>query len=273
MPARRLIAVALAVTATLIAPTVAAADLGGGQGGAGGDSVGSWVLGNGPGGGVSPPHPGDVCGSWTHGAQFTPEPGAPDIGSIRVDGNGQTWNLYYRDCGGLVQFVWIPALSPQELGQFAFDEVIKKLPKPAPVLSPDLAIGGYVNFETWLAVNDPGAVTATATIPGLSATATARVVRIEWRPGDGSLVTCEPFGGLPPTLDYTGEAPCGHTFTQPSVANVTGASDDRYHGTVTLVWAASWTASNGAAGDLGEARSTVPFVYRVREIQTIGDGG
>jgi len=39
------------------------------------------------------------------------------------------------------------------------------------------------------------------------------------------------------------------------------------------VWAASWTASNGAAGDLGEALSTVPFVYRVREIQTIGDGG
>ena len=145
---------------------------------------------------MNPPNPGDVCRPRTHGAKLTPEPGAPDVGTIRFDGHGDTWNLYYRDCGGLVQFVWIPALSPPELGQFAFDEVIKKLPKPTPVLSQDLVVGGYVNFETWLAVNDPGVVMATASIPGLSATATARVVRIEWQPGDGSLVTCEPFGGL-----------------------------------------------------------------------------
>lgn len=273
MSARKLTAVALSLIGLVMPSTTVFAEAGGGRGGDGDDSVGSWVLSNGPGGGVNPPNPGDVCGSWTHGAQLSPEAGAPDVGTLRVDGNGDTWNLYYRDCGGLVQFVWIPALSPPELGQFAFDEVMKKLPRPTPVLSPDLAIGGYVNFETWLAVNDPGLVTATASIPGLSATATARVVRIEWQPGDGSLVTCEPFGGLPPTPGFTGEAPCGHTFTQPSVATATSASDDRFHGTVTLVWAASWTASNGAAGDLGEARSTVPFVYRVREIQTIGDGG
>ena len=181
--------------------------------------------------------------------------------------------LYYRICTGTAQYVWVPLLSAGDLGQLAFDEVTKKLPKPTPALSPDLAIGGYVNFETWLSVADPGVVTATAAIPGLSATATALVVRIEWRPGDGSLVTCEPFGRLPPTPGYTGKAPCGHTFTQPSVAKATGTTDDRYHGSVTLVWAASWTASNGASVDLGEVSSTVPFVYRVREIQTIGAGG
>jgi hypothetical protein len=181
--------------------------------------------------------------------------------------------LYYRICTGTAQYVWVPLLSAGDLGQLAFDEVTKKLPKPTPALSPDLAIGGYVNFETWLSVADPGVVTATAAIPGLSATATALVVRIEWRPGDGSLVTCEPFGRLPPTPGYTGKAPCGHTFTQPSVAKATGTADDRYHGSVTLVWAASWTASNGASGDLGEVSSTVPFVYRVREIRTIGAGG
>ena len=273
MSARKLILAAMCLGALVARPAAVDAEGAGGQGGAGGDSVGSWVLVNGPGGGVSPPHPGDACGPWTHGAELTPEAGVPDLGTVRVDGSGVTWNLYYRDCGGLVQFVWVPALSPPELGQLAFDEVTKKLPKPAPALSPDLAIGGYVNFETWLAVADPGVVTATAAIPGLSATATARVVRVEWRPGDGSLVTCEPFGGLPPNPSYTGRAPCGHTFTLPSVATATGATDDRYHGSVTLVWAASWTASNGASGDLGEVSSTVPFVYRVREIQTIGAGG
>jgi hypothetical protein len=192
---------------------------------------------------------------------------------VRQDDAGMVWILYYRICGTTMQEVWVPVLPPGGLGQLAFDQVTKKLPKPTPALSPDLAVGGYVNFETWLSVADPGAVSATSSIPGLSATAIARVVRIEWQPGDGSLVTCDPFGDLPPTPDYTGKAPCGHTFTQPSVASATGATDDQYHGSVTLVWEASWTASNGASGDLGEVSSTVPFVYRVREIQTIGAGG
>ena len=262
----------LAAVGASVAPGSARAEILGGQGGAGSDSVTSWVMGQGPGGGVQVPS-GTTCGPWDHAANLSPEAGAPDIGTVRQDAAGVVWNLSYRLCSGTVQYVWVPLLTPADLGQLAFDEVTKKLPKPTPVLSPDLAIGGYVNFETWLAVNDPGVATATASIPGLSATATARVVRIEWQPGDGSLVTCEPFGGLPPTPGYTGQAPCGHTFTQPSVAKATGTTDDRFHGSVTLVWAASWTASNGASGALGEARSTVPFVYRVREIQTIGAGG
>ena len=238
------------------------------------DSVASWVVGNGPGGGVTPARPERRCGPWDQAANLITGGGSPRSrhGPRRTQ-RASCGYLYYRICGGIVQFVWVPVLPPGDLGQLAFDEVTKKLPKPTPALSPDLAIGGYVNFETWLSVADPGVVTATSAIPGLSATATARVVRIEWRPGDGSLVTCEPFGGLPPTPGYTGKAPCGHTFTQPSVAKATGTTDDRYHGSVTLVWAASWTASNGASGDLGEASSTVPFVYRVREIQTIGAGG
>jgi hypothetical protein len=234
--------------------------------------VSSWVVGQGPGGGVQAPA-GTTCGAWDHAANATPEAGAADVQTVRQDSAGVVWNLYYRDCEGVMQFVWVPALSPQQLGQLAFDAVTEKLPKPSPLLSPDLAVGGYVNFETWLSVADPGVVTATASIPGLSATATAQVVRIEWRPGDGSLVTCEPFGGLPPTPGHTGQAPCGHTFTLPSVAQATGTTDDRYHGSLTLVWAASWTASNGTSGDLGKVLSAVPFVYRVREIQTIGAGG
>ena len=263
-----------AVLATVLAGTesTAFAEGAGGQGGNGNDSVGTWVIGNGPGGGVTTP-PGATCGPWDHAANQSPEPGAPDVGTVRQDEAGVVWNLYYRICDGRAQFVWVPVVDPETVGELAFDELTKKLPKPAPQLSPDLSVGGYVNFETWLSVTDPGDVTATASIPGLSATASARVVRIEWRTGDGSVVTCEPFGELPPTPAYTGKAPCGHTFSQPSVSSVTGFADDRYHGSVTLVWAASWTATNGASGDLGEATSTSPFVYQVREIQTIGSGG
>ena len=271
MSARRLIAFGL-ILASIAAPSSVFAEVAGGQGGAGNDSVGTWVIGGGLGGGVRQPA-GATCGPWDRATNQPAETGPQDVGTVRTDSSGLVWTLYFRVCGQAIQYVWVPVLPPGDLGKLAFDEVTKKLPKPAPALSPDFAVGGYVNFETWLSVADPGVVTATSAIPGLSATATARVVRIEWQPGDGSMVTCEPFGGLPPNPEYTGKAPCGYTFSQPSVAKVTGTSDDRFHGSVTLVWAASWTASNGALGDLGEVSSTVPFVYRVREIQTIGAGG
>ncbi|MGD9792056.1 MAG: hypothetical protein AB7V43_01140 [Acidimicrobiia bacterium] len=269
MPSRKLIFAAV-LLASLLLSDRASAEVAGGQGGAGHDSVGSWVVGQGPGGGVRPLTGTTVCTAWKRvvGDRF-----GQISANGRIDEAGMMWYLHSRICDDVEQFVWIPQLPPGRLGQLAVDEVIKQLPKPTPSLSPDLGVGGYVNFESWLAVTDPGVVTATSAIPGLSATATARVVRIEWDPGDGSLVLCEPFGGLPPTLGYTGKAPCGHMFTQPSLSKVTGASDDRFHGSVTLVWAASWTASDGTSGDLGEATSTVPFFYRVREIQTIGAGG
>jgi hypothetical protein len=270
--ARKLIATCVAAWIVLNLPAGAHAEILGGQGGAGTDSVSSWVVGAGPGGGVRQPV-GSTCTLWGRASDSVVSDPATPLAVSRVDAAGASWNLFSRSCDGQAQFVWVPVLPAADLGRLAFDAVTKKLPKPSPSLSPSLAVGGYVNFETWLSVTDPGVVAATSAIPGLSATATARVVRIEWRPGDGSLVTCDPFGGLPPSPGYTGTAPCGYTFTKPSVARVTGTSDGRFHGSVTLVWAAGWTASNGASGDLGETTSTVAFVYRVREIQTIGAGG
>ena len=55
-----------------------------------------------------------------------------------------------------------------------------------------------------------------------------------------------------------------------SPALITGTNDQRYHGSVTIVWQVSWQATNGATGDLGELRTTTPVRMGVREIQTIG---
>lgn len=275
MSARRVI-VAL-VTAAALGPALngphAPAAGSGGSGGGGSNSIGAWVIGAGPGGGVSAP-PGTSCGGWDHAANLSPNSGPIDVDTVRLDENGRIWNLYYRICGELIQFVWVPQLTPEELGTIAFDEVLRLLPRPAPVLSPSVATGGYVNFESWLAVNDPGIVTATAAIPGLSATATAGVVQVEWTPGDGApAVECEPFGALPPSADALGPAPCGHTWRAPSSPKAGGTGDQQFMGMVALVWDASWTASNGASGSLGQARSEIALPYVVREIQTIGVEG
>jgi hypothetical protein len=212
-----------------------------------------------------PPHDGAVCSAWT---QVNGSDIAPDATNARVDSSGKRWVLIIRSCDGIDQLAWAPDLTAADLGWLAFDEVSRRLPLPSVLLSPDVSVGGYVNFETWLAVADPGVVSASSAIPGLSATASARVLRVEWASGDGSVVSCTPFGSLPPSPGYTGPAPCGHTYRRASVT-----PDDRFHGSVTLVWASSWSASNGAAGDLGELSSSAPFAYRVREIQTVGVEG
>jgi hypothetical protein len=264
------------MTALLLAmamPRAASADGIGGAGGTGGDdAVTVWVASGGPGGGIR--DPGVSCTPWRHASELTPGVGPEDAPTVRIDPSGLIWGLYFRVCAGNAEYVWVPMVTVDVLGTLAFDEVKQKLPKPIPQLSPDPAIGGWVNFETWLAVNDPGPVTATASIVGLSATATARVTRIEWAPGDGSAtLTCQPFGALPPTSKAAGPAPCGHTFKRSSAKSGGGTNDNRFAGQITLVWTASWVGSNGQAGDLGEFRTSVAMNYRVREIQTIGVEG
>ena len=264
MLARILTTLAVCTAMTIAVANPAGA---GGTGATGGHSSGDiievWVASGGPGGGVR--SGGASCDPWKHAAEITPDVIPEDLFTIRMDSDGTLWDLYFRICDGAPAYVWVPRITAVDLGEIAFDQVKKKLPKPTPLLSPDPASGGWVNFETWLAVNDPGTVTATAQLVNLSATATARVTGIEWTPGDGaSAIVCKPFGSLPPSASHTGRAPCGHTFVVPSHG---------YAGSVTLVWSASWTASNGATGDLGEVRTTLPLSYRVREIQTIGVEG
>lgn len=262
MLAARLIVGALAFVGVLLAAAPAGAELSGGT--TDGENVGSWTVGGGPGGGVRPPAGTTSCSRWAHASTISPGVGPEDLATVRIDPDGRVWNLYFRICGATAQFVWVPDLDPPDLGRIAFDEVLRKLPRPTPVFTPDASVGGYVNAPTGLVTRPVAPVTATATIPGLSATATATVVGIEWVPGDGSAaVTCAAQEA----------APCEHVYRAPSAPSVGGSRANRFDGSVTFVWQASWRASNGAAGDLGEARTTTPVAYRVREIQTIGAAG
>ena len=236
---------------------------GGGASGGASPQVDAWVA-SATNGGLSRPSGTVSCGPWVRVAENVIAPGPPGP-------NGAPMVLFARVCDGLVvQAAWVPVLPPEDLARVAFDEVNRLVPLPSPLLSPDVSLSGYVNFETWLAVEPVAAVSATASIPGLSATVTASVESIEWSPGDGRMVVCTPWGALPPTPDFVGRAPCGYTYRFPSHPKVTHTDDLRYHGQVVLVWHATFVASDGTTGDLGVFRSVTPFAYKVREIQTVG---
>ena len=185
---------------------------------------------------------------------------------------GELSNVYFRVCDSKThQFVYVGPTSPADLARFAYDQVSALVPRPVVAFSPPID-KMIVNFETWLGVTPQQSVSATAAIPGLTATVTAQPTSIEWTTGtqvsgDTNLVTCQPWGST-----NSAAGGCAWTPKYPSVPEVTGAADLRYHGNVAVVWHVSWQASNGAGGALGDLRTTTPVAMTVQEIQTIGGG-
>lgn len=184
---------------------------------------------------------------------------------------GLASTVYFRVCGSTYQFVFVGPHTPTDVARVAYQKVISLVPRPTVAFSPPVD-KMIVNFETWLGVTPAPPVSATAAIPGLSATVTATATDIEWVTGskvegDTKLINCEPWGSTDSSQDG-----CAWTPTYPSVGKVTGTTDLRYHGTVTIVWTVTWRASNGASGSLGDLRTTTPVAMGVQEIQTIGGG-
>jgi hypothetical protein len=182
---------------------------------------------------------------------------------------GEKSTLYVRLCNGIYQFVYVGPYSPTDIARVAYQRAAALVRKPAVAFSPPID-KMIVNFETWLGVTPQQPVTATAAIPGLSATVTAEPTSIEWTTGsrvtgDTTKITCEPWGST-----GSSQGGCAWTPAYPSIGKVTGTTDLRYHGTVTIVWKVSWQATNGAGGSLGDLRTTTPVAMTVQEIQTIG---
>ncbi len=241
---------------------------GGGDGGSAGDgSITVWVVGGSNGGG----HHGGGNGVTCRWIQIT-------TAIVRTDGtvipvstviDGQLFHLFVKLCSdGYTHMYWIPALSASQLAQAVGDLATRQLPALRLELAPPVAIGGFVNFATWLAADDPGPISVTAAIPGLSATVTARVRSSIWDTGDGATVRCNGVG-VARTTGAAGSPPCGHAYDVSSAHQTGGA----FGVTLTVVWAVTWRASNGESGTLADVTTTQSFSYRVREIQSIGTAG
>lgn len=227
----------------------------------------TWVLGA-INGGISRPTGTSSCSAWSVFDGSTTE-GAGLEPTMINPANGQISTVYFRVCDGRYQFVYVGQHTVIDIAEVAYQKVAALVPRPEASFSPPVD-KMIVNFETWLAVTPSAAITATAAVPGLSATVTAQATDIEWSTGsqvagDTTLIACRPWGSTSSAQDG-----CTWTPTYPSVAKVTGTTDQRYHGTVTIVWQVSWQATNGASGSLGALRTTSAVAMGVQEIQTIG---
>jgi hypothetical protein len=194
--------------------------------------------------------------------RLDPQPPPP------ADTEAGAW--YTRDCPantGMAQSeaIWLDARETAE--QLAL-QARSRLRLPAPVIRLNPAGDQLVRLPTWLSLAGSSWTeqAATASVPGISVTATASPARATWRMGDGSTVACAGPGtpwrhGINPTAP---SPDCGHRYVRSSASAPAGT----YLVTVTVAWQVTW-ASPGASGQMPELTATAAKRARVVESQAL----
>lgn len=150
------------------------------------------------------------------------------------------------------------------------DEAVSRLPlKPAEIgMAPTPGKVGVVGAPVWLwteaTAQTWGPVSATASVPGLSVTATARATQLVWDMGDGGSVRCtSPGTPYLAAYGYRKSPDCGYTYQRSSA----GQPGDAYTVTVTTTWRITWTGG-GTSGVLTQTRTTSLRV-QIGELQVL----
>ena len=167
-------------------------------------------------------------------------------------------------------WTWLPSPppgyggDPAQLARRAVDQMALE----GPAIRTPLAEGefGTVGIPLWLWTDQTattwGPNTATASVPGLAVTATARARWIDWDLGDGTRMRCE--GPGTPYIPGRVESPtCDHVYA----ASSAGRPDDAYTVTGTTTWDVTWSGG-GTSGSLQVTRTSTASV-RIGELQVL----
>lgn len=154
-------------------------------------------------------------------------------------------------------------------GQLA-NEAVRRMRLRGPEIGivPEPGKVGLVGLPVWMwtAVTPQtrGPVSVTASVPGLSVTATATAQQVAWSMGDGRTVVCDgPGSPYEDRFADRASPTCGHTYTRTS-AREPGAA---YTVTATTTWRVVW-AGGGQRGELSLDRSST-VALRIGELQVL----
>ncbi|OON27096.1 MULTISPECIES: hypothetical protein [unclassified Micromonospora] len=213
-------------------------------------------------------------GAWagSDGCYYAPTDPSPltiaALGGQPTGEGGWYMRTCYGDGSALGGVVWMagdpPVVSPAVLAR----QARARLDLPSVVIRMNPPGDQLVNLPAWLALDRGswGTRSATASVPGVSVTATARPVKASWSMGDGVTVTC----GGPGTPWASGTDPakaspdCGHVYRRSSA----GSPGGRYVVTVTVTWEVSW-AGAGQSGTVPGLTTTGQVQTRVQESQAV----
>ncbi|MGX1266970.1 ATP/GTP-binding protein [Streptomyces phaeoluteigriseus] len=160
-------------------------------------------------------------------------------------------------------------VDPEQLARAAVDKMLLTGPS---IASPRAAGRYVVGMPMWMWINQSpttyGPNTASASLAGVTVTATAKVSSISWDMGEGSApVVCNgPGTAYTPAVGKAPSPDCGHTYTKTSAMQ----QGNKFQGTATATWTVDWqvTAGPGEAGQFTEVRQSA-FTVDVREVQVL----
>jgi hypothetical protein len=210
-------------------------------------------------------------GSGGSGPTCTYDEAAGTVDEVVKQIDGTYYVLHWRTCGSAMTGVWIPELDGTDLAELAVDEVRRRLPAPVTRLAPapDRLV---TQLDTWI-WTDPSTwqpVTATAALPTLSATVTARPVRLRFDPGDGAhgtgqVICTGPGQPWRPEHGDTATSPCSYTYRHSSDLSTSG----RWSTATSIEWQVTYRVSDGGSGSLGPLTTQSSLTVTVNELQAL----
>lgn len=206
-----------------------------------------------------------------------PQPPAGDpVWAGRAPGDGK---IYTAACGwpGLVGFIdrWRAAPPPGFGGLPSPAQLAAQAVNQLPIRGPEIGIApapdgaGLVGLPIWMwtqvSTQTWGPASATASVPGLSVTATARAQKIVWSMGDGVSVTCtSPGTPYKPSYGNRTSPDCGYRgYARPS-STIAGG---RYTITGVTTWDVTWSGG-GQTGQLTVTRTSTTAI-QIDELQVV----
>ncbi|WP_394617379.1 hypothetical protein JNUCC0626_48615 [Lentzea sp. JNUCC 0626] len=169
--------------------------------------------------------------------------------------------------------VWIPSgssaeptMSAEQVAQIAR----KRLRLPTPTINASPSGTQLVQLPTWLWLSGGWATAEeTASVPGVSVTATARPTSVMWSMGDGNSVHCNGPGTSYATgTDPKASSPdCGHTYRRTSASEPGQA----FAASATVRWTVTWSGA-GQSGTFPDLTTTSGRAFRVAESQALNTG-
>ena len=162
----------------------------------------------------------------------------------------------YDDGKHLVtKWVWLPGkpdtvvVDPVTLAYEAIAEM--DLGKPLIKSAPAANQIGLVNMPVWLwatkTENTWGPIVRSASVPGLTVTATAEVTAINWSMGDGNTIRCDgPGTPYDKSMGIKDSPDCGHRYKKTSH----DLPNCKYPVTATAQWDINWQSTLGDSGQI-----------------------
>ncbi len=189
---------------------------------------------------------------------------------ICTDADGQEVVNEIREFGSPAS---APVVDPEVLAEQASARL--SVAAPAVEMSPKTGLNQIVQLPTWMWVSNWEPDSATASVPGVSATVTATPASVTWDMGNGDQKVCSgpgtPFDFSRPEEEQSTD--CSYTYRHSS----TGEPGGMYQVSATMTYDVSWSASGAPGGGaLPAVSGTATFPVRVLEIHAVegvGSGG